>query len=319
MQGVLSLLDGVLSQGLIYGVAAIGLVLAIRVLRYPDLTGDGSFLIGAVVFAVAARTPMHWAAALAASIACGALAGSVTALCHAKLGVNRLLSGILTSMACYSIGFWITGGRPNIGLLDVPTIYTAAEQLDGSGASAGLHSAEIVVSALVTTLVISVLLVLLRSQVGLVLRATGDNSPLVRAFGRKPIRYTVVGLAVSNGLIALAGALLASRQGFADVNSGPGTAIILIAGLVMGEELLRLFGLEPTRSLGVRLLAPLVGALAYYFVFLGILRASLAGMLPVTVRPTDLKLLSAVTILLLLWVRSLRSRKVVLIEEAFPL
>ena len=136
----------------------------------------------------------------------------------------------------------------------------------------------------------------LRSDLGLLLRATGANPGLVEGLARRPSRYEALGLALANGLVALSGALLAGRQGFVDINMGLGVIITLAAALVIGEQAIRGLGLEPGTSLAVRVAAPIVGGVIYYALYLGILRASILGWLPFQVQPTDLKMLSALVV-----------------------
>lgn len=310
MSQLLGVADGALQQGLTFGIGATGVALSLRSLRFPDLTSDGSFLLGATAFGATVTSGLAWPFALGVALIAGAGAGITTAAIHHVAGVNRLLSGILTSMICYSVGFWFLSGRPNIGIENRATPYTAAERLDATASWAGgdLHLAQLGVSALFVAAVVAGLWVLLGSQWGLVLRATGQDESLVTSLGRAPSRYRTMGLTIANGLVGLAGGLVAARQGFADVNMGPGSIVIFIASLVLGEELVR--RVLPLRqdSVPARLLAPLAGCIAYYGIFLGILRASIAGLLPVGIRPTDLRLISAILIVSVVFWRSRRSQ-----------
>ena len=132
MLETLSIIDNTLLQGLGYGLGVLGVALAFRVVRYPDLTPDGSFLVGSTAFASMVVAGAHWSLAVLCSMTIGAAAGAVTALLHFCFGVHRLLSGILTSMACYSIGFRILDGRSNVGLNDVTTMFSLASEIDAS-------------------------------------------------------------------------------------------------------------------------------------------------------------------------------------------
>jgi putative tryptophan/tyrosine transport system permease protein len=249
----------------------------------------------------------------------GAGAGLVTGILYSKVGINRLLSGILTTMMAYSIAFHILSGRSNIGLLDVTTAFSWAEIYDQQYAGAGfaaVHPASVFVSLLIVVVAVSALLVLLRSNFGLLLRATGGNAMLVESLGRSPAGLTLVGLALSNALIALAGAMVTSRQGFADVNMGTGVVIMLIASVVIGEEISRRLRLDPARGLSAKFCAPILGAFAYFFLYLLILRASIVGWLPFQVQPTDLRFLSAVVLITAIALRGRTSRS--LADEALP-
>ena len=298
MTQILQVLDNALMQGLTLGLGVLGLAVAFRVLRYPDLTADGSFLAGAAVFGqLIGSGGWTWQGAFAAAIVAGGIAGAVTALLRAKLGVNRLLTGILTSMAAYSIAFRILGGRPNQGLSASTTMFSAARAHDTGGLwGQAFHPWTIAVCLAFAAGGALLLLALLRSDLGLLLRATGANPDLVEGIARRPERYEILGLTVANALIGAAGALSVGRQGFVDVNMGAGIIIILVASLVIGEQAIRGFGLDPAVSLRARVAAPMLGAVIYFAFYLGILRASILGLIPFEVRPTDLKLLSAAVV-----------------------
>lgn len=313
---MLSVLDNSLLQGLGYGLAGIGVVLTFRILRYPDLTADGSFLLGATVFAALLSGQYGWPAALAAAMVSGAAAGVVTGVISERAGVNRLLAGILTTMIAYSIAFHVLSSRSNVSLIDQLTPFTAAERLDARFVDLSIHPFSVLSSAVVAILVGLVLIVVLRSDLGLSLRGSGDNPLLARALGRSPECWTYLALAIGNSLIALAGALVTSRQGFADVNMGAGIVIVLIAGLLIGEDAVRWFRLEPRNSMVVRVATPVVGACLYFLLYLAVLRASSVGLVPFQIQPTDLKLLSALVLIVTIGKR--RSKVTRSADEAFP-
>lgn len=321
IEQVVSVLDNALLQGLGYGIAVVGVTISFRIVRWPDLTADGSFLTGGVVLGACLISGWPWLlAALAASCA-GAAAGLMTAMLHSQAGVNRLLTGILTSMMCYSAAFWILSGRPNINLAGRWTLFSAAELLDDwpllSGI--GLHAGTVVVSLLVAGTTIILVWCLLKSDFGVVLRAIGENEALVESLGRKPPRYHAIGLMVANALIALSGALVSSRQGFADVNMGSGVIITLVAALVIGEETIRVLHRDAARSLAGRAMSGVVGAFVYFLLYLGILRASILGWLPVRIQPTDLKFMSAVIVVVFVLIRRRTQPKAVDREEILPI
>jgi putative ABC transport system permease protein len=293
---MLSLIDNALLQGLTHAPAVLGVAIAFRVLRYPDLTADGSFLLGSTLVAATAHAGATPAVSLAVAVLFGALAGITTGLLSAVLRVNRLLSGILTSMACYSLGFRILGRRPNLGLLDQRTFFTGADSFDRAFGGGVLHPASLGLCAVLVALLSWAILSLLRSDLGIVLRAAGANEPLTARLGRSPNRYRIVGLGLANALVALSAALVTMRQGFADVNIGTGIVVVLIACLVMGEETLRVMKHDPTAALGARVAAPAVGAVLYFALFLLVVRASSRGWLPIQLEPTDLTFMSALLI-----------------------
>ncbi len=286
----------VILQGLTYGLSVMGIGIALRVLRYPDLTADGSFLLGATVFARLLVEGVPWELGLLAAMLAGGLAGIVTVLLHTQFGVSRPLSGILTTMGCYSLAFRILGGRPNVGTGDSPTMFSVLTL-----ASPALD--QVMVALIAATITWAGIMWLLQSETGLILRATGDNRVLLSDTGHNAALYEVAGLFAANGLIAVSGALVCAEQGFADLGMGVGVIVMLIAALVLGEQVL------PLRPLWARhCAAPLIGAGLYYFLYLGIVRASVRGWLPVQVKPTDLKIIAAATVVLSIVVRRLRGR-----------
>lgn len=293
-------------QGTTFGVAVLGISIAFRILRYPDLTADGSFMTGATLFAALAAANWSWPTALALATLSGLAAGMATALLNAWLGITRLLSGILVAMICYSLAFHYLDGHSNVGLLGVQTMFAPA-----GGPLAILPMAAIGLGFAIAAMVL--VAILLASEFGLVLRATGDNAELVSDFGHRPWRYRVAGLAVANALVALSGALVAAQQGFADVNMGAGTIITLVASLVIGEGLMRLIPDRPGRL--ARIVAPVLGATLYFALYIGVLRASLSDMLPLRIAPTDLKMLSALVVILIVLLQRRGNRN----EEVLPL
>lgn len=321
MDHVLAILDNAVLQGLGYGIAVVGVALSFRVLRYPDLTADGSFLIGAATFSAAIMSGIGWFGATLLAISGGGGAGLVTALLHSCAGVNRLLSGILTAMICYSVAFWVLAGRSNVNLAGASTLYsaTAAVDADAAWSRFGAHPATIALSALIASVVLAGVYVLLKSQFGIVLRGTGENESLIEGLGRRPQRYYAAGLALANGLVGLSGGLIAARQGFADVNMGVGVIITLVAALVIGEEVIRLIGLNPALSLAARTLSGVLGACVYFFLYLLILRASILGWIPVRIQPTDLKLMSALIVVAFVVLRTRMHRHGEPREEVLPI
>ncbi len=301
------LVANALLQGATYGIAVLGLAFAFRILRYPDLTADGSFMTGATVFASGVVSGWSWPAALAVAVGAGAAAGMLTALLNAWLHVSRLLTGILVTMICYSLAFRYLGGQSNIGLTGAETMFATS----GGVARTPYLPAIAGLFAMGSMLLVRLLL---GSELGLMLRATGGNAALVEEFGRSPAAYRVIGLALANGLIALSGALVAGQQGFADVNMGAGTIITLVASLIIGEEILRLTS-RGRIGLVERVLAPFAGAIVYFALYIAVLRASLDDFLPVRIEPTDLKMLSALIVILVIALRMRGGRQ----EEVLPL
>ncbi len=261
--------------GVIYALMALGVFLSFRTLNMPDLTVDGSFVLGAAVSAVlcTAGRPL---AGIILALAAGALAGSVTALLHTKLKIQPILSGILTMLALYSINLKVMSNRANIPLLNQKTIFCLAAWIPGA------EYAGLIISFIVLLIVMALLYFFLRTRLGLVIRATGDNEQMVRALGVSTDATKMIGLALANALVALSGALIAQYQSFADVGMGIGMVMIGLASVVIGEAV---FG---TANLLRRLIAVILGAILY--------RLVIAFALELGMPPTDLKLISAIIV-----------------------
>ena len=222
----LLVLQGAVEQGFIYALVALGLYISFRTLDIADLTTDGTFTLGAAVSAVFTVQGQPLLGVVLAFF-CGALAGFVTALLQTKLGVQPILAGIITMTALYSVNLMVMG-KPNINFFKEKTIFTAAEAMPGGFGS--------LLQAAAITAVLCVLLVLfLRTQLGLSLRATGDNRDMVSASSINPAFTTTVGLCLSNAVVALSGALIAQYQKFADNTLGTGMVVIGLASLIMGQ------------------------------------------------------------------------------------
>lgn len=290
---MLGALTGAVEQGLIYGIMALGVYLTFRVLDFPDLTVDGSFVTGASTAAMMIVLGYSPLLATMAAIAAGFIAGIGTGLLHTKGGINPLLSGILMMIALYSINLRIMGltvensvGRPNIPLLQSETLITKYISFIESLGIPTYYA--IVVGALVVVAVVKIALDLfLKTEVGLALRATGDNKRMIRSFSGNTDRLTIIGLAISNGLVALSGSLIAQYGKFADVGMGIGMIVIGLASVIIGEAL---FG---TKSIVRITLAVIVGAVIYRLVLAFALRIEFLD-------TGDMKLLTALIVVLAL-------------------
>ncbi|MEW5866347.1 MAG: ABC transporter permease [Bacillota bacterium] len=272
----LGALSGALEQGLVYAVLALGVYLTFRVLNFPDLTVDGSFPLGA---AVAARLITCGASPVTATViapALGFAAGVVTGVLNTKLRISGLLAGILTMTALYSVNLRIMG-RANIPLLRSATVLTG---LQGLGIPSTV-SAIVLFSAIVVLLKI-VLDVFLRTEFGLALRATGDNEVMIRSLGVNTDSMKIVGVGLSNALAALAGALVAQYQGFADIGMGIGMVVAGLASVIIGGALVA------PNTIGVATLGVVAGSIIYRFAVFFALRMGFA--------PTDLKIVTAVLV-----------------------
>lgn len=260
---------GALELGCIYSLVALALFLSYRVLNIADMTTDGAFTLGCAISATMAVAGRPYLA-LPAAMAAGACAGCVTALLQTRLGVPSILAGIITNTGLYTVNLAVMGFSSNVNMLRTQTIFTPF---------AGMK----LLPAALITLVMGLLLVLfLSTRLGLSIRATGDNPDMVRASSINTGFTVLVGLAVSNSLTALSGAVLAQYQRTADINLGTGMVIIGLASLIIGETLIR------KNRLWCKALAAVVGCVVYRFIIALALRLDL---------PSEcLKLVSAVIV-----------------------
>ncbi|GLQ07722.1 ABC transporter permease [Sneathiella chinensis] len=274
---------GAVELGFIYGLVALGIFISFRILNFPDLTVDGSFPLGAAVSAsliVAGFNP--WVATLIA-ISAGCLAGFITAILNVKLKILHLLASILTMIALYSINLRIMG-RPNVALITEETILTPFADLANT---LGIASYMLmpVVFLLLAIIIKLALDWFLNSETGLAMRATGANPKMARANGIYDSRMILLGMAMANGLVALAGAVFAQSQGSADVTMGVGVIVIGLASVIGGEALLN------PRSIMRATLACIVGSIVYWLAVSLALNADFIGL-----EAQDLKLVTAVLV-----------------------
>lgn len=274
-------LYGAVETGLIYGLVAFGIYLSFRVLDFPDLTVDGSFPLGAAVAAVLIIEGFNPWLATGAAVVAGMAAGSVTALLNVKLKILNLLASILTMIALYSVNLRIMG-KPNLALLSEETVLTPWYDLD-------LAYHQVPVLLFCTVLLVSFVLLwrFMKSETGLAMRATGANPRMARAQGIATGAMIVLGVALSNGLVGLAGALFAQSQGAADVTMGVGVIVIGLASLIGGEAVIT--PLNVVRAL----LACVVGAILYRLAIALALNADFIGL-----KTQDLNLVTAVLVTL---------------------
>jgi len=272
---------GALETGLIYGLVAFGIYLSFRVLDFPDLTVDGSFPLGAAVAAVLILEGWNpWVATGFAALA-GMAAGAVTAILNVKLNILNLLASILTMIALYSVNLRIMG-RPNIALLSEETVLTPWYSL-----GLEFHQVPVILFLIVVAVSLVLLWRFMKSETGLAMRATGSNARMARAQGIATGGMIILGVALSNGLVGLAGALFAQSQGAADVTMGVGVIVIGLASLIGGEAVL-------TPSTVMRaLLACVIGAIIYRLAIAFALNADVLGL-----QAQDLNLITAVLVTL---------------------
>lgn len=293
-------LMGAVSQGLVYSLMALGVYLTFRVLDFPDLTVDGSFPLGAAVTAVLITHGVSPFLALPVAVAAGMLAGLVTAFLSTKLNILNLLASILTMIALYSINLRIMG-KPNTSLINRQTVFDYFSSFKEFITSLGLPPYVMVpILFLIVIIVVKIVLDLfLHTEVGLAMRATGDNPHMIRAQGVNTHSTIMLGVAISNGLVALSGALFAQNQGSADVNMGVGTIVAGLASVIIGEALIG----EMTvfrATLGV-----IIGSVIYRLAIAVALQIKI-GSLQIT--PSDLKLITAILVVFALTLPTIRSK-----------
>lgn len=301
----MTLLIGALTVGLILSLLALGVFISFRIFEFSDITADGSITLGAAVAAVLLINGVHPLAATGAAFMAGAVAGSVTGIIHTRFGINRLLSGILVMTALYSINLHVMG-RSNVPLLEVRTLAPQVEQVlawvSGSsgdlrvwGWDVTLRDAAMLLLALATVAVVGVVIYMFfRTNLGTAMQAAGDNAQMIRALGVNVENMVVLGLAVSNGLVALSGALLAQYQGFADVQMGIGMIVWGLASIIIGEALVG------SRQLGLIITGAVMGSVLFRLLVAIALRGGL--------NPNDLKLVTAVFVFLALVLPGLLAR-----------
>jgi putative ABC transport system permease protein len=278
---------GAIEIGLVFALVALGVYITFRVLDFPDLTVDGTLPLGAAVAAAMIAGGVNPLFATLAAIVAGCLAGSVTAWLNIRFAILHLLAGILTMTALFSINLRVMG-VPNIPLMNRPTVIDFFAWLNPLIAATGLPGRPTlrVLALLIIVLVIGALLArFLKTEFGLAMRATGANPRMARAQGIRTDMHVYVGVALSNGLVALAGALFAQTAGFADVSIGTGTIIAGLAAVILGETIFR------TKSIVVAVFSCLIGAIAYRLAIALALNAGWLGL-----RASDLNLVTAVLV-----------------------
>lgn len=274
---MVDVLLGALALGLLWSVMTLGVYISYRVLDMADLTAEGSLTLGAAVAGSMIAAGANPLVATLCAAGAGLLAGLSTGLLHTKLKIPALLSGILTMIALWSVNLRVMGNRANVSILRLNTVYTFLQNwgLDKT-------TSMIVVGAVCALAVISVLYWFFGTELGSAIRATGNNEHMVRAQGINTDNMKILGLVISNGLIALSGALIAQSQSFADIQMGTGAIVIGLASLIIGEVLFGKGGFYK------RLVAIILGAVVY--------RVIIALVLKMGMPSNDLKLFTAITV-----------------------
>jgi putative ABC transport system permease protein len=289
---------GAIEIGLIFALVALGVFLSFRVLNFPDLTVDGSFPLGAATVATLIVSGMNPALATLIAVAAGAIAGLTTAWLNVRFGILHLLASILTMIALFSINLRIMG-KPNVALINQDTVINLFTFLSPTIAAAGMPvraTLKVVALAVIVLIVGLALGRFLKTEFGLAMRATGANARMARAQGVSTSMHIYVGMALSNALVALAGALFAQTAGFADVTVGTGTIVNGLAAVILGETLFR------SRSIVAMLLACVIGAIIYRIAIALALNTSWLGL-----QASDLNLVTAVLVGIALMLPNVRN------------
>ncbi len=308
MNLLLSILSG-MSQGLFWAILAFGIYITFRILNFADMTCEGSFATGGSVCALLVAG-FNWNPFLSLIVAtlAGMAAGAITGLLHTKLKIPSILAGILTMISLYSINLRIMGQSNTPFLRDKRTIITMIKDLLPPAKELGMKDSTlqilvvIVLGVLFSALMIVFLYWFFGTEIGCAIRATGNNEAMVRAQGGNTNKYIIIGLVVSNGLIALSGALVAQSQGYADVTMGVGAIVIGLASIIIGEVIF-----HKKISFAHKLIAIIVGSIIY--------RIIIAIVLYIGLDTSDLKLLTAIVVAMALSIPVLRKKKVVVIQE----
>ncbi|WP_136604915.1 ABC transporter permease [Paenibacillus dokdonensis] len=270
---MLSSVLGAIELGFLYALMALGVYITFRILDFPDLTVDGSFATGGGIAAVMISNGYNPLLASIVAFAGGIAAGACTGLLHTKGKINGLLSGILMMIALYSINMRIMRGKPNIAMISVDTVFTSINPW--------------IVLPIFIIIVLLLMNWFLHTDLGLALRATGDNDRMIRSLGANTDTTKIIGISLANGLVALAGALIAQQSGFADINMGIGMIVIGLASVIIGEAI---FG---ARNVIHATIAVVLGAIVYRIV------VALALRVP-WLDASDLKIITAVIVIVAL-------------------
>ncbi|ARP94841.1 ABC transporter permease [Bordetella genomosp. 13] len=282
---------GALEIGLVFALVALGVLISFRLLRFPDLTVDGSFPLGGAVAATLISSGTDPFSATIAATFAGALAGLVTGWLNVRLRIMDLLASILMMIALYSINLRIMG-RPNVPLITEPTVFSLLQPGWLSD-----YVARPLILAVVVVLAKLALDWFFATQTGLAMRATGSNGRMARAQGVNTGAMILGGMALSNALVGLAGALFAQTQGGADISMGIGTIVIGLAAVIVGESIL------PSRKLVIATLAVILGAIVYRFFIALALNSDFIGL-----QAQDLNLVTAVLVTIALVIPLLKRR-----------
>ncbi len=292
MLAFFSSMPGAVAQGIIWGIMAMGVYITFRILDVADLTVDGSMATGGATMVVCMMSGMNAGTAMLIAFLAGCAAGLVTGIFHTKFGIPAILAGILTQLILYSVNLRIMSQKANLPLsVEKYNLLLSLRNIPQS----------LIVGAVFVAFIIAVMYWFFGTELGHSLRATGCNQNMARANGINTDTNKIIGLVISNGIVALSGALLSQYQGFADINMGRGAIVIGLAAVIIGEVILgKLF-----KNFALKLLAAVIGGIIYYIVITLVLKAGMNA--------NDLKMFSALVVAVFLgipyWKRKIAEKK----------
>jgi putative ABC transport system permease protein len=277
------------SQGLLWAILALGLYITFRILNFADMTAEGSLALGGSVCAVLMINGADPFLSVILAGAAASLAGLVTGILHTKLKIQAILSGIITMIALYSVNIKIMG-KANISLLGKNTVFKVFENIPFLESHTSVVS--LVINFVICVFLVSILNLFFKTQLGIAVRATGDNEQMMRAQGANTNFKKILALMMSNALCGTAGALISQSQGYADVNMGTGSIVIALSSIVIGEAVLR------KNSFLAKLTAVVLGSIGYRMIVLLVLNLGMD--------PSDLKFFTAMIAAILLSLQNIK-------------
>ena len=283
----MDLIISAISQGMLWGILSLGLFISFRVLNIADMTTEGAYPLGAAVCVICIHNGINPIVATLISIVAGMLAGLVTGFLITVCKIPSLLAGILTMTALLSVNLRIMG-RPNLSLINKDTIFSKIQ-----GLNLPTHYDTVFVGIILSGLIILAMSLFFSTELGQSLIATGDNEKMATALGISTNTMTILGLMLANGIISLAGAILAQNNGYSDVNSGIGVIVVALAAIIIGEVIFK------DVTFTTRLACVIFGAIIYRLLLVGVLKLNIIG-------ANDFKLVSALVIALFLTLPQLK-------------
>ena len=293
----MNILISTFSQGLIWSILALGVFITFKILNFADMTAEGSLTFGASICALLITNGVNPFLSLVMAGIISSLAGLITGLLHTKLKIQPILSGILTMIALYSVNIRIMG-KANLSLLGKNTIFSDFENLSPI-LKENPTLAAFIIGLIVCLIVVLALNIFFKTQIGLAIRATGDNEQMMRAQGGNTNLKKIIALMISSLLCGLAGGLIAQSQGYSDVNMGTGTIAIALASIVIGESFTAFFKMK--NKISSALICAILGSICYRIIIFIVLNLGM--------NPSDLKLFTAFVTAILLGVPKIKKIK----------